>query len=138
MLRHSVNTQCVLNGGTQHQAFLLVPELRNEKNNKSLFILSSEVDPTTVRPSNRVTATPFCPCATTVSFIFLYNRLAAMYTNVELEAIRDRKDKIQSRLYCKMILSLAEPVPETLRGHYATLATLFKCSKLVLLSLKRK
>ncbi|XP_049879408.1 SANT and BTB domain regulator of class switch recombination [Pectinophora gossypiella] len=59
----------------------------------------------------------------------LLNRLAAMYTNEELEAIRDRKDKIQSRLYCKMILSLAEPVPETLRGHYATLATLFKCSK---------
>nr|XP_034827909.1 uncharacterized protein KIAA1841 homolog [Maniola hyperantus] len=59
----------------------------------------------------------------------LLNRLAAMYTNAELEAIRDRKDKIQSRLYCKMILSLAEPVPETLRGHHATLATLFKCSK---------
>ncbi|KAI5634197.1 hypothetical protein NE865_13067 [Phthorimaea operculella] len=59
----------------------------------------------------------------------LLNRLSAMYTNEELEAIKDRKDKIQSRLYCKMILSLAEPVPETLRGHCATLATLFKCSK---------
>ncbi|XP_052738882.1 uncharacterized protein LOC112050728 [Bicyclus anynana] len=59
----------------------------------------------------------------------LLTRLAAMYTNAELEALRDRKDKIQSRLYCKMILSLAEPVPETLRGHYATLATLFKCSR---------
>ncbi|CAH0402873.1 unnamed protein product [Chilo suppressalis] len=59
----------------------------------------------------------------------LLTRLAAMYTNAELEAVRDRKDKVQSRLYCKMILSLAEPVPETLRGHYATLATLFKCSK---------
>ncbi|XP_041972001.1 uncharacterized protein KIAA1841 isoform X2 [Aricia agestis] len=59
----------------------------------------------------------------------LLTRLAAMYTNAELEAIKDRKDKIQSRLYCKMIMSLGEPVPETLRGHYATLATLFKCSK---------
>ncbi|CAG4931660.1 unnamed protein product [Colias eurytheme] len=59
----------------------------------------------------------------------LLTRLAAMYTNAELESIRDRKDKVQSRLYCKMILSLAEPVPETLRGHYASLATLFKCSK---------
>ncbi|KAJ0173314.1 hypothetical protein K1T71_011490 [Dendrolimus kikuchii] len=59
----------------------------------------------------------------------LLTRLSAMYTNAELEAVRDRKDKIQSRLYCKMILSLAEPVPETLRGHYSTLATLFKCSK---------
>ncbi|CAB3246128.1 unnamed protein product [Arctia plantaginis] len=59
----------------------------------------------------------------------LLNRLAAMYTNVELEAIKDRKDKIQSRLFCKMILSLAELVPETLRGHYSTLSTLFKCNK---------
>ncbi|XP_028030603.1 uncharacterized protein KIAA1841 isoform X2 [Bombyx mandarina] len=59
----------------------------------------------------------------------LLTRLAAMYTNAELEAIKDRKDKIQSRLYCKMIMSLAEPVPETLRGHYSTLATLFKCTK---------
>ncbi|PZC83447.1 hypothetical protein B5X24_HaOG207430 [Helicoverpa armigera] len=59
----------------------------------------------------------------------LLTRLAAMYTNAELEAIRDRKDKIQSRLFCKMILSLAEPVPETLRGHYSSLATLFKCCK---------
>ncbi|XP_013167633.1 PREDICTED: uncharacterized protein KIAA1841 homolog [Papilio xuthus] len=59
----------------------------------------------------------------------LLTRLAAMYTNAELEAVRDRRDKIQSRLYCKLILSLAEPVPETLRGHYATLATLFKCTK---------
>ncbi|KAG6443089.1 hypothetical protein O3G_MSEX002666 [Manduca sexta] len=59
----------------------------------------------------------------------LLTRLAAMYTNAELEAVRDRKDKIQSRLFCKMILSLAEPVPETLRGHYSTLATLFKCNK---------
>ncbi|CAG5047264.1 unnamed protein product [Parnassius apollo] len=59
----------------------------------------------------------------------LLTSLAAMYTNAELEAVRDRRDKIQSRLYCKLILSLAEPVPETLRGHYATLATLFKCTK---------
>ncbi|CAH2240432.1 jg6176, partial [Pararge aegeria aegeria] len=56
-------------------------------------------------------------------------RLAAMYTNAELEAVRDRKDKIQSRLYCKLILALAEPVPETLRGHHASLAALFKCSR---------
>lgn len=61
-----------------------------------------------------------------------FHRLAAMYTNAELEAVRDRKDKIQSRLFCKMILSLAEPVPETLRGHFSSLATLFKCSKYVL------
>ncbi|XP_039751919.1 uncharacterized protein LOC120627868 [Pararge aegeria] len=59
----------------------------------------------------------------------LLTRLAAMYTNAELEAVRDRKDKIQSRLYCKLILALAEPVPETLRGHHASLAALFKCSR---------
>lgn len=58
-----------------------------------------------------------------------FKRLGAMYTNTELEAIKDKKDKIQSRLFCKMIMSLGEPVYETLRGHYASLATLFKCCK---------
>ncbi|KOB64736.1 Uncharacterized protein OBRU01_23761, partial [Operophtera brumata] len=35
----------------------------------------------------------------------MLTRLAAMYTNAELETVKDRKDKIQSRLYCKMILN---------------------------------
>lgn len=52
-----------------------------------------------------------------------------MYTNTELESIRDKKDKIISRLYCKLILSLGEPVPQSLRGHWASLAGIFRCCK---------
>ncbi|XP_018562047.1 uncharacterized protein KIAA1841 homolog [Anoplophora glabripennis] len=56
-------------------------------------------------------------------------RLAAMYTNVEVESIKDRKDKIQSRLFSKLIQSLAEPEPESVRGHWCSLARIFRCEK---------
>ncbi|KAK5638995.1 hypothetical protein RI129_013290 [Pyrocoelia pectoralis] len=56
-------------------------------------------------------------------------RLAAMYTNVEVEAIRDRKDKIQSRLYCKLIQSLCEPETESMRGHWNSLARVYRCER---------
>lgn len=56
-------------------------------------------------------------------------KLAAMYTNAEVEAIKDRKDKIQSRLFCKLIQSLGEPEGESVRGHWCSLARLFKCQK---------
>lgn len=56
-------------------------------------------------------------------------RLAAMYTNTEVEAIRDRKDKIQSRLYCKLIQSLCEPEAESMRGHWNSLARVFRCGR---------
>ncbi|CAH1110164.1 unnamed protein product [Psylliodes chrysocephalus] len=61
------------------------------------------------------------------------SRLAAMYTNVEIEAIKDKKDKIQSRLFSKLIQSLAEPEPEMLRGHWCSLARVFRCEKCQLL-----
>uniref|UniRef100_A0A6P7FTN9 Uncharacterized protein KIAA1841 isoform X1 n=1 Tax=Diabrotica virgifera virgifera TaxID=50390 RepID=A0A6P7FTN9_DIAVI len=60
-------------------------------------------------------------------------RLAAMYTNVEVEAIKDKKDKIQSRLFTKLIQSLAEPEPESVRGHWCSLAKVFRCEKCQLL-----
>nr|CAH7742784.1 unnamed protein product [Callosobruchus chinensis] len=60
-------------------------------------------------------------------------RLAAMYTNTEVEAIKDRKDKIQSRLFTKLIMSLGEPDAESVRGHWCSLASLFKCEKCHLL-----
>ncbi|XP_056633880.1 SANT and BTB domain regulator of class switch recombination [Diorhabda sublineata] len=60
-------------------------------------------------------------------------RLAAMYTNVEVEAIKDKKDKIQSRLFTKLIQSLAEPEPESVRGHWCSLARVFRCEKCQLL-----
>ncbi|CAG9854294.1 unnamed protein product [Phyllotreta striolata] len=63
----------------------------------------------------------------------IVTRLAAMYTNVEIEAIKDKKDKIQSRLFTKLIQSLAEPEPEIIRGHWCSLARVFKCEKCQLL-----
>ncbi|KAF5284217.1 hypothetical protein FQR65_LT00217 [Abscondita terminalis] len=57
------------------------------------------------------------------------SRLAAMYTNTEVEAIRDRKDKIQSRLYCKLIQSLCEPETESMRGHWNSLARVYRCGR---------
>lgn len=57
------------------------------------------------------------------------SKLAAMYTNAEVEAVKDRKDKIQSRLFAKLIQSLGEPEPESVRGHWCSLARIFKCQK---------
>lgn len=57
------------------------------------------------------------------------SKLAAMYTNTEIETIKDRKDKIQSRLFVKLIQSLGEPEAESVRGHWCSLATIFNCQK---------
>lgn len=57
----------------------------------------------------------------------ILSRLAAMYTNTEVETIKDRKDKIQSKLYCKLIQSLCEIDGEALRGHYCTMARVYRC-----------
>lgn len=51
------------------------------------------------------------------------------FTNEDVEALKDKKDKIQSKLFCKLIMSLAEGIPDNKRGHYSSLVTLFKCSK---------
>ncbi|CAO1322519.1 unnamed protein product [Diamesa hyperborea] len=59
----------------------------------------------------------------------IITRLAAMFTNLELEVVKDKKDRIQPRLFCKMIQSLCEIEAQSLRGHYATLAGLFRCTK---------
>nr|XP_022910677.1 uncharacterized protein KIAA1841 homolog [Onthophagus taurus] len=55
------------------------------------------------------------------------SRLAAMYTNAEVEDIKDRKDKIQSKLYCKLIQAICEPEAESLRGHFCTMGRVYKC-----------
>jgi hypothetical protein len=59
----------------------------------------------------------------------IISRLAAMFTNIELETVKDKKDRIQPRLFCKLIQSLCEVEAQALRGHYATLASLFRCVK---------
>ena len=52
-----------------------------------------------------------------------------MFTNLELEVVKDKKDRIQPRLFCKMIQSLCEVEAQSIRGHFATLAGLFRCMK---------
>lgn len=59
----------------------------------------------------------------------IISRLASMFTNGELEAVKDKKDRIQPRLFCKMIQSLCEVEAQSIRGHFATLAGLFRCMK---------
>lgn len=59
----------------------------------------------------------------------IISRLAAMFTNLELEAVKDKKDRILPRLWTKMIQSLNEPEPQALRGHYASTGNLFRCLK---------
>ncbi|XP_015597107.1 uncharacterized protein KIAA1841 homolog isoform X2 [Cephus cinctus] len=59
----------------------------------------------------------------------LLTRLASLFSNVEVEAIKDKKDKIQSRLFCKLIISLVDSSPDNKRGHYSSLSTLIKCGK---------
>ncbi|CAK9807021.1 SANT and BTB domain regulator of class switch recombination [Anthophora quadrimaculata] len=59
----------------------------------------------------------------------LLTRLVELFTNEDVEALKDKKDKIQSKLFCKLIVSLTEVMPDNRKGHYSSLATLFKCSK---------
>ncbi|XP_035794174.1 uncharacterized protein KIAA1841 homolog isoform X2 [Anopheles albimanus] len=59
----------------------------------------------------------------------IITRLAAMFTNLELELVKDKKDRIAPRLWTKLIQSLCEIEPQALRGHYATLAGMFRCLK---------
>uniref|UniRef100_A0A0C9PT50 K1841_0 protein n=1 Tax=Fopius arisanus TaxID=64838 RepID=A0A0C9PT50_9HYME len=59
----------------------------------------------------------------------IFTRLADLFTNMDVEILKDKKDKVQSRLFCKLIMSLADPIPDTRRGHYSSLSTLFKCGK---------
>lgn len=59
----------------------------------------------------------------------IITRLSAMFTNLELEMVKDKKERITPRLWIKMIQSLCEPEPQALRGHYFSLAGLFRCNK---------
>ncbi|XP_053666321.1 SANT and BTB domain regulator of class switch recombination [Anopheles marshallii] len=59
----------------------------------------------------------------------IITRLAAMFTNLELEVVKDKKDRIAPRLWTKLIMSLCDIEPQALRGHYATLAGMFRCLK---------
>lgn len=56
-------------------------------------------------------------------------RLANLFSNTEIENMKDRKDKLQSKLYCKLIVALTDPQPQPQRGHYSSIATMYRCSK---------
>ncbi|XP_034657471.1 uncharacterized protein KIAA1841 homolog isoform X1 [Drosophila subobscura] len=59
----------------------------------------------------------------------LVTRLAAMFTNLELEMVRDKKERVTPRLWTKLIQSLCEPDPEALRGHFYSMSGLFRCAR---------
>lgn len=52
-----------------------------------------------------------------------------MFTNTELEMVKDKKERVTPRLWTKLVLSLCEPEQQSLRGHYASLADLFRCNR---------
>lgn len=54
-----------------------------------------------------------------------------MFTNTELEMVKDKKERVTPRLWTKLIQSLCEPEQQSLRGHYASLADLFRCNRQV-------
>lgn len=59
----------------------------------------------------------------------IFTKLSNLFTNIDVEKLKDKKDKVQSRLFCKLILSLVDPSPDNKKGHYSSLSSLFKCSK---------
>ncbi|KYQ59441.1 hypothetical protein ALC60_01426 [Trachymyrmex zeteki] len=59
----------------------------------------------------------------------LTRQLAELFTNEDVEMLKDKKDKIQSRLFCKLIISLVETTPDNKKGHYSSLAMMFRCGK---------
>lgn len=48
---------------------------------------------------------------------------------VELEMVKDKKERVTPRLWTKLIQSLCECEPQALRGHYGSLADLVRCSR---------
>ncbi|XP_065349758.1 SANT and BTB domain regulator of class switch recombination [Cloeon dipterum] len=59
----------------------------------------------------------------------ILSRLAGLFSNREVEQLRDRKDRIQGRLFCKLISSLCEPEADNQRGHFGSLAFMFQCGE---------
>lgn len=59
----------------------------------------------------------------------MISRLAAMFTNLELEMVKDKRERVTPRLWIKLIQSLCEPEPQALRGHYGSLCDLIRCDR---------
>ncbi len=52
----------------------------------------------------------------------------AVLTLLEVEELVDRRDRIHSRLYTKLIISLCDPVAKPDNDLFRPAATLFRCS----------
>jgi hypothetical protein len=50
-----------------------------------------------------------------------------MFKPSEVEDLSDRRDRIHSKMYMKLILALCEPQPQPDREIFHTLATLYRC-----------
>ena len=50
-----------------------------------------------------------------------------MYKPSEIEDLSDRRDRLQSKLYIKLILAIFEPLPQPTREIFHTAATLHRC-----------
>ena len=59
--------------------------------------------------------------------MYFFYRLARLYKPSDVEELMDRKDRIHSRLYTKLISALCEEKPSPQREIYHTAATLFRC-----------
>ena len=57
----------------------------------------------------------------------LLSRLAALYKPSEVDDLIDRRDRLQSKLYVKLIQALVEPLPQPDREIFFTAATLHRC-----------
>lgn len=55
-------------------------------------------------------------------------RLGDLFSNKEVENLVDKKDRIQSKLFCKLIASMYTSGSDPSRGHYGSMASVYKCS----------
>ncbi|XP_069984138.1 SANT and BTB domain regulator of class switch recombination isoform X1 [Penaeus vannamei] len=59
----------------------------------------------------------------------ILTRLAYLFTHWELESLRDRRDRIQNKLYAKFLQGLCEAYPSPARGIFKTASTLYRCTE---------
>ncbi|KAK7066584.1 hypothetical protein SK128_015801 [Halocaridina rubra] len=57
----------------------------------------------------------------------ILTRLSRLFTHWELESLRDRRDRIQNKLYARFLQTLCDTTPAPLRGIFRTAATLYRC-----------
>ncbi|XP_066978533.1 SANT and BTB domain regulator of class switch recombination isoform X1 [Macrobrachium rosenbergii] len=58
----------------------------------------------------------------------ILTRLSRLFTHWELENLRDRRDRIQNKLYARFLQTLCDNTPAPLRGIFKTASTLYRCT----------